>query len=69
MKVTRGNLSNKHKVTFQEGLQTWEYHNRRVEQSKYQWARKAVEALWEEIRMEKAELLNVKTDVRDERVK
>ena len=62
-------MSKKHKVTFQEDLQIWEYHNRRVGQPKYQWAKKAMEALWEDIRIEVPGLLLVKFDVRDERVK
>ena len=69
LRVIRENHSNKHKVTFQEELQTWEYHNRRVGQPKYQWAKKAMETLWEEIRMGTDDLLNVRMDVRDARVK
>ena len=47
------------KVTFQRELQDWVYPGRRRGAPKHTWARKALEALWEEARVGKPEWRSV----------
>ncbi len=48
-----------YKITFQRELQDWTYPNRRRGAPKRTWARKALEALWEEARAGKPEWRSV----------
>ena len=55
-------------ITFQRGLETWIYPNRRVGRPKYQWANIAMEELWEEIKLKNRDWRYTRLDTRKEEV-
>ncbi len=58
-----------YKITFQSELQDWTYPNRRRGAPKHTWARKALEALWEEARRGRQEWRSVELNRNREDVK